>query len=180
MPVETSRTPLSRRKPSDRAADVQKLLFDQLEAANPRSRREAEQGLQQLEQALGVSLAKLVDGLGGEAVLAIAAPVDASLDASLLAPGPQALANFNVSWVQQLKDDTEYKRLAAQLKQKIIPSVREATLVEDGPGFALKPRSLPLAVSLRCQIFSRSICSSRPAQALCDRAEGASPKATAR
>jgi hypothetical protein len=157
-------------------ADVQKLLFDQLQAANPRSKREAEQGLAQLEQALGVSLAKLVDGLGGEAVLAISAPVNASLDASLLSPGPQALANFNVSWIQQLKDDTEFRRLAAQLKQKLLPSVREATLTEDGPGFSLTPRGAPLPVSLRVKFFDKHLFITAGGNALCDRAEGAFSK----
>jgi hypothetical protein len=156
---------------------VQKLLFEQLQAANPRSKRDAEQGLQQLEQALGVSLAKLVDGLGGEAVLAVAAPIDASLDASLLSPGPQAMANFNVTWVQQLKDDTEYRRLSAQLKQKILPGLRsEVKLTEDGPGFALTPPGAQIPVSLRVKFFDKHLFITAGGNALCDRAEGAFSK----
>ncbi len=46
--------------------------------------------------------------------------------------------------VQQLKDDSEYKRLAAQLKRKVLPIIREATMIEDCPGFALTPRGTPL------------------------------------
>jgi hypothetical protein len=157
-------------------ADVEKLLFDQLEAANPRSRREAEEGLAQIEKTLGVSVAKLVDGLGGEAVLAISAPADVALDASIMQQGPQAAAKFNVTWVQQLKDDTEYKRLAAQLKQKIIPSVREANLTEDGPGFALTPRGAPLPVSLRVKFFDKFLFITAGGNTLCDRAEGAFSK----
>jgi hypothetical protein len=176
LPVETLAYAAFQTQTKLTGAEVQKLLLDQLGAANPRSRRDVEQGLQQLEQVLGVSVAKLVDGLGSEAVFAIAAPLDASLDASLLSPGPQALANFNVSWVQQLKDDTEYKRLAAQLKQKVLPSVREATLTEDGPGFALKPRSAPLAVSLRVKFFDKHLFITAGGNALCDRAEGAFSK----
>jgi len=176
LPVETLAYAAFQTQTKLTGAEVQKLLLDQVEAANPRSRRDMEQGLQQLEQVLGVSVAKLVDGLGSEAVFAVAAPLDASLDASLLAPGPQAMANFSVSWVQQLKDDTEYKRLAAQLKQKILPSVREATLVEDGPGFALKPRSAPLAVSLRVKFFDKYLFITAGGNSLCDRAEGAFSK----
>jgi hypothetical protein len=157
-------------------ADVQKLIFDQMEAADPRSKRQAEEGLAQIEKALGVSMTKLVDGLGGEAVLAMAAPTDVALDASILAQGPQAAAKFNVTWVQQLKDDTEYKRLAAQLKQKVIPSVREVTLTEDGPGFALTPRGAPLPVSLRVKFFDKHLFITAGGNTLCDRAEAAFSK----
>jgi hypothetical protein len=157
-------------------ADVQKLIFDQLQAAEPRSKREAEQGLAQMEQVLGVSFAKLVDGLGAEAVLAMAAPVDVALDPSVMAQGPQAAASFNITWVQQLKDDGEYKRLAAQLKQKVIPGIREVALTEDGPGFALAPRGATLPVSLRVKFFDKHLFITAGANKLCDRAEAAFSK----
>jgi hypothetical protein len=157
-------------------AEVQKLIFDQLEAAEPRSKREAEQGLAQMEQALGVSFSKLVDGLGGEAVLAMSAPVDVALDPAVMAQGPQAAARFNVTWVQQLKDDSEYKRLAAQLKQKVIPGVREVALTEDGPGFALAPRGATLPVSLRVKFFDKHLFITAGSNTLCDRAEAAFSK----
>jgi hypothetical protein len=157
-------------------ADVQKLLFDQLEAADPRSKRQAEQGLAQVEQGLGVSMAKLIDGLGSEAVLAIAAPADVALDASIVSQGPQAAASFNMTWVMQLKDESEYKRLAAQLKQKILPSVREATMTEDGPGFALTPRGAQLPVSLRVKFFDKHLFITAGGNTLCDRAEAAFSK----
>jgi hypothetical protein len=147
-----------------------------MEAANPRSRREAEQGIQQMESALGVSLSKLVDGLGGEAVLAVSAPADLSLDAGLLSPGPQAAANFNVTYVQQLKDDAEWKRLSAQLKQKLLPSIREATVTEDGPGFAMTPRGAPLPVGLRVKFFDKHLFITAGGNTLCDRAEAAFSK----
>ena len=157
-------------------ADVEKLIFDQLESASPRSKREAEQGLQQIEQTLGVSVAKLIDGLGGEAVLAISAPADVAIDASIVTQGAQAAAKFDVTWVQQLKDDSEYRRLAAQLKQKIIPGLREATLTEDGPGFSLTPRGAPLPVSLRVKFFDKFLFITAGGNALCDRAEAAFSK----
>jgi hypothetical protein len=176
LPVETFAYAAFQTETKLTGADVQKLLFDQLEAANPRSKREAEQGLAQIEQTLGVSVAKLVDGLGGEAILSMSAPADVALDASIMAQGPQAAAKFNVTWVQQLKDDSEYKRLAAQLKAKIIPSVREANLTEDGPGFALTPRGAPLPVSLRVKFFDRFLFITAGGNTLCDRAEAAFSK----
>ena len=69
-------------------------------------------GLLQMEQALGVSLAKLVDGLGTEAVLAMARAQRCRPGSKASSPkGRRQAAKFNVTWVQQLKDDTEYKRL---------------------------------------------------------------------
>jgi hypothetical protein len=156
--------------------EVQKLILEQLEAAEPRSRRQVEQGLQQMEQALGVTFAKLMDGLGGEAVLAVAAPADIALDASLVTRGPQAAADFNATWVQELKDDAEYKRLSSQLKQKLLPSVREVSVTEDGPGFSLAPRGGPLPVSLRVKFFDKHLFITAGGNALCDRAEAAFSK----
>ena len=176
LPAETFAYAAFQTQTKMTGAEAQKLLFDQLEAADPRSKQQAEQGLQQIEQTLGISLAKLVDGLGTEAVLAMIAPPDVTLDASTLAQGPQALAKFNATWVMQLKDDTEYKRLAAQLKQKILPAVREATLTEDGPGFALTPRGAPLPISLRVKFFDKHLFITAGSNALCDRAEAAFSK----
>jgi hypothetical protein len=176
LPVETFAYAAFQTQTKLTGADVQKLILDQLEAANPRSKREAEEGLQQMEKLLGVSVAKLVDGLGAEAVLAISAAPDVTLEATLAAQGPQAAANFNVTWVQQLKDDTEYRRLAAQLKQKIIPTVREVTLTEDGPGFALTPHGAPVPVSLRVKFFDKHLFITAGGNTLCDRAEGAFSK----
>lgn len=177
LPVETFAYTAIQTSSKLSGADMQKLILDQLEAANPRSKREAEQGLLELERALGVSLAKLLDGLGGEAVLALSAPLDFSLDASLLSPGPQALASFNVSWVQQLKDDSEFRRLSAQLKEKVFPGLRgQAKLTEDGPGFALTPVAAPLPVSLRVKFFDKHLFITAGGNTLCDRAEGAFSK----
>jgi hypothetical protein len=176
LPVETFAYVALQTQMKMSGAEAQKMLLEQLEAANPRSAREAQQGVEQMEKALGVSLAKLIDGLGGEAALAIAAPADLSLDAGLLSPGPQAAANFNVTWVQQLKDDAELKRLSTQLKQKLIPAVREVTMTEDGPGFTLTPRGAPLPVSLRVKFFDKHLFITAGGNTLCDRAEGAFSK----
>jgi hypothetical protein len=157
-------------------AELQKLLLDQLGAADARSKREAEQGLQQLEQALGVSTAKLIDGLGGEAALALAASNDVALDAALLGDGTQLAAKMNVTWVQQLKDDSEFKQLAAQLKAKLFPSMREVKVTEDGPGFALVPRGAPLPVGLRVKFFDKHLFITAGGNTLCDRAEAAFSK----
>jgi hypothetical protein len=157
--------------------DMMKLMLEQLEAAEPRSRRQVEEGLKQLEQLLGVSVAKLLDGIGAEGVLGLSAPLDISLDPTTLAKGPEAAAKLNVTWVQQLKDDSEYKRLAAQLKQKLLPTIREVNMTEDGPGFALSPRGAPLPVSLRVKFFDKHLFITAGGNTLCDRAEAAFSKA---
>jgi hypothetical protein len=176
LPVETFAYVALSTQMKMTGVEVQKALLEQLESANPRSRREVQQGIEQLESVLGVSVAKLIDGVGGEAALAISAPPELSLDAGLLSPGPQAAANFNVTWVQQLKDDTEYRRLSTQLKQKLLPAIREATVTEDGPGFVLTPRGAPLPVSLRVKFFDKHLFVTAGGNALCDRAEGAFSK----
>jgi hypothetical protein len=158
-------------------AEVQKLLVEQLEAVEPRSRREVEQGVQQLEQLLGVSVAKLVDGLGGEAVLSVAAPAELAFDGAALAAGAEAALRLNVTWIQQLDDDAEFQRLAAQLKQKLLPSLREARFTEDGPGFSLTPLRAALPVSLRVKFFDKHLFITAGEDSLCDRAEGAFSKA---
>jgi hypothetical protein len=177
LPVETFAYAAFQTETKMSGAELQKLLLDQLEAAEPRSRRDVEQGLAQLEQLLGVSVAKLVDGVGGEGVLALAAPADLTLDAATLGQGPEAAAKLNVTWVQQLKDDSEYKRLAAQLKQKLLPTIREVSFTEDGPGFGLTPRGAPLPVSLRVKFFDKHLFITAGSNTLCDRAEGAFSKA---
>jgi hypothetical protein len=176
LPVETFTYAAFQTQTKMTGAELQKLILEQMEAAEPRSRRQAEQGLAQMEQALGVSMAKLIDGVGNEAVLALAASADVAADAATLAQGAQAAAKLNVTWVQELKDDTEYKRLSAQLKAKLIPSVREVNMTEDGPGFALAPRGVPLPVSLRVKFFDKYLFITAGGNTLCDRAEAAFAK----
>jgi len=176
LPVETLAYVVFQTQTKLTGADAQKLILDQVGAADPRSKREIEQGLVQLEQLLGVSAAKLVDGVGNEAVLGLSAN-DNALDVSTLAGGPNAAAKFSLTWVQALKDDTEYKRLAAQLKQKLLPSIREVAVTEDGPGFALAPRGAPLPVSLRVKFFDKFMFITAGGNSLCDRAEAAFSKA---
>ena len=154
--------------------EAQKLLLDQMAAVDPRAKNETEQGLKQLEQLLGVSVAKLIDGIGTQSVLGISTPASTSIDA--LGIGPQAAAHFNATWVIELKDDSEYKKLAASLKQKFFPRVREVTFTEDGPGFSLVPRGVPVPVSLRVKFFEKYLFITAGGNTLCDRAEAAFSK----
>lgn len=156
-------------------ADAQKLLLDQMATLDPSGKAEAEQGLKQLEQLLGVSVAKLIDGVGGQSVLGIATPATTTVE-SLGVGGPQAAAHFSATWIVELKDDSEYKKLATQLKQKFLPRVREVTFTEDGPGFSLAPRGLPVPVGLRVKFFEKYLFVSAGGNALCDRAEAAFSK----
>lgn len=155
-------------------ADMEKMLLDQIGSVDTASRTQAEQNLRQMEQMLGVSASKLLDGIGGQSVLGIAAPSGTSLAA--LGIGTQALAQFNVTWMLELKDDSEYKKLAAQLKQKILPGVREVSVADNGNGFTLTPRGLPLPVSLRVKFLDKYLFVTAGANTLCDRAESAFSK----
>ena len=155
-------------------ADTEKMLLDQIGSVDSASRAQTEQNLRQLEQMLGVSASKLLDGVGGQSVLGISAPAGTSLDA--LGLGMQALAQFNLTVVLELKDDSEYKKLAAQLKQKILPGMREVSVSDNGTGFTLTPRGTPLPVSLRVKFLDKYLFVTAGANTLSDRAESAFSK----
>ena len=152
-------------------ADTEKMLLDQIGSVDTPSRKEAERNLRQLEQTLGVTASKLLDGAGGQSVLGIATNAGTSLDA--LAIGPQALAQFNLTLVLELKDDSEYKKLAAELEQKLLPGLHEVALAEHGAGFTLTPRALPLPVGLRVEFLDKYLFLTAGANTLCDHAEAA-------
>jgi hypothetical protein len=176
LPIETFAYAAFQTQAKLSGAEIEKLLMDQLDAAKPGSRSEAEQALRHFEQSLGIHVATLIDGLGGEGVLAFSAPSDFVPDAGLLSRGPEAASNLDVTWVQELKSDAEYKRLAAQLKTKLLPAVREVTITEDGPGFALTPRGSSAPLSLRVKFFDKHLFITAGGSSLCDRAEGAFAK----
>ncbi len=153
-------------------ADAQKLLLDQLSTLNPQSRASVEQGLHQIEAQLGVTAAKLFEGVGGQSVLGLSATPGVSLEA--LGVGPQTAANFNLTWVLELKDASEYKKLAAQLKQKLLPAFHEVTVTEDATGgFSVAARGLPLAVGLRAKFLDKYLFVTAGSNTLADRAEAA-------
>ena len=153
-------------------ADAQKLLLDQLSSLNPQSRAKVEQGLRQIETQLGVTAAQLFEGVGGQSVIGLSLTPGVSLDA--LGTGPQAAANFNLTWVLELKDGSEYKKLAAQLKQKLLPAFHEVTVTDDATGgFSVAARGLPLAVGLRVKFVDKYLFVTAGSSALADRAEAA-------
>ncbi|HEX3853986.1 MAG TPA: hypothetical protein VHW01_23645, partial [Polyangiaceae bacterium] len=141
-------------------ADTEKMLLDQIGSVDTASRTQAEQNLRQLEQTLGVSASKLLDGVGGQSVLGIATPAGSSIDA--LGIGMQTLTQFNLTWILELKDDSEYKKLAAGLKQKVLPGVREVSVTDNGAGFTLTARGIPLPVSLRVKFLDKYLFVTAP------------------
>ncbi|HWZ88487.1 MAG TPA: hypothetical protein VNW92_06540, partial [Polyangiaceae bacterium] len=155
-------------------AEAETLMLDQIGSLDPHARAQTEQGLRQVEQLLGVSATKLFEGIGGQAVLGVAASADTAIDQ--LSSGPAAAAHFNLTWVQELKDDTEFKKLAAQLKLKILPGLREVVLTDAAPGFALAPRGSPLPISLRVKFLDKHLFVTAGSNALGDRAEAAFSK----
>ncbi|MES1179512.1 MAG: DUF4339 domain-containing protein [Myxococcales bacterium] len=153
-------------------ADAQKLLLDQVGSIEPRSQAQVEQGLHQLETLLGVTASKLFDGVGGQSVIGLSATPGVALEA--LGAGAQAAANFNLTWVLELKDGAEYKKLAAQLKQKLLPTFREVTVTDDGAGgFSVARRLLPVPVSLRVKFLDKYLFVTAGSNALAARTEAA-------
>src|SRR5207253_1676406 len=97
-----------------------------------------ENGLHQLEAMLGVSASKLLDGVGGQSVIGLSAEPNVSL--GTMGAGAEAAAHVNLTWVLELKDETEFRKLVVQLKQKLLPTFRRAWVVDDGAGgFLAKP-----------------------------------------
>ena len=156
-------------------AETEKQLFDQVSSVEPRARVQVEQGLRQLEAMLGVTAVKLVDGVGGQSVLGVSAAAGTSLDALSLG-APLAAAHFNVTWVVELKDEAEFKKLAVQLKTKLLPNFREVAIAPNGDGFTLTARSLPLPVSARVKFLDKHLFITAGGNPLCDRAEAAFSK----
>ena len=115
---------------------------------------------------------KLFDSVGGQSVIGISAAPGLALEA--LSGGPQAAAQLNLSWVTELKDATEYKKLAAQLKQKLLPGVHEVAVTDDGTGgFTLVPRGVPVAASLRVKFLDQYLFVTAGSNTLADRSEAA-------
>ena len=152
-------------------AEVEKLLLDQLSSAEPAVHAQVEQSLHQLETALGVSASQLIDGAGGQSVLGLSAAPNLPAN---LALGPEMAAQINLTWLLELKDATAYKKLAAQLKQKLLPSFREVAVTDDGAGgFSIVPRGVPFAVSLRVKFLDKYLFITAGGNSLADRAEAA-------
>ena len=156
-------------------AETEKQLFDQVSSVEPTARAQIEQGLRQLEAMLGVTAVKLVDGVGGQSVLGVSAAAGTSLD-SLSLGAPLAASHFNVTWVVELKDEAEFKKLSAQLKTKLLPNFREVAVAPDGDGFTLTARGLPLPVSARVKFLDKHLLVTAGGNSLCDRAEAAFSK----
>jgi len=157
-------------------ADMEKMLLDRLSTLDAHTYNRAEQGLREFEQLLGVSTAKLIDGIGGQAVLGLAASPDTTLDQ--LNNEQAAASRVNVTYVQELKDQSEFQKLATALKTRILPSAREVLLTPDGAGFTLSPRATPLPISLRVKFIDKYLFITAGANTLCDRAEAAFTKGT--
>ncbi len=152
-------------------AEAEKLILDQVGSVEPSARAQVEGGLRQMESLLGVTAVKLLDGVGGQSALGIAAEANTSLDT--LGVGPQALAHFNLTWLLALKNESEYQQLAAQLKTKLLPSVHQVAVTSDGTGFSLAPRGMPLAIGVRVKFIDNHLFVSAGSNTLNDRAEAA-------
>jgi hypothetical protein len=91
--------------------------------------------------------------------------------------GPRAAANFNLAWVLELKEGADYKNLAAQMKQKLLPTFRGVTVTDDGAGgFSVVPRSLADPLSLRVKFLDKYLFVTAGSNALADRTVAAFSK----
>jgi hypothetical protein len=133
-------------------AELKQTLFSQISAADPRAGNEMQNGIAELEKNLGVNLEKLLESIGDQGVLSIQAPLDYTLPPSM---GPNALADFSVVLVQNLKDEAPLKDLGKQLKDKLGPSVEDVNIRETPSGYSIEPRSAPLPISAEIQFTNK-------------------------
>jgi hypothetical protein len=171
LPAETFAYAAFSTKSKMAGAEVEKLLLDQIATADPGSRTEIERGLRQAEELLGVKVQKLYDSLGEQAAVAVLGPGDFAFEQI---QSPEGMARFALVYVQQLKDEGALKSVAQTLKSKVLPSVREANVRDDGTGgLVVTPRDAPLPVSLRAKFLDRHLFVALGNNALLDRAEAA-------
>jgi hypothetical protein len=174
LPEETFAYVASSTKTALTGTELEKLLIDQLGLIGPDARHEVEQRLGQLETGLGVSVSKLIDGVGGQTVLAVSASPATSFAG--LSASPQSLGQFNLTWVLELKDLAEFQKLAAGLRTKVLPTVHEVATAPDGAGFSLTARGLPVPITLRVKFLDKYLFVTAGLSTLCDRAEAAFSK----
>ncbi|MEP7052420.1 MAG: hypothetical protein ABJB12_18780, partial [Pseudomonadota bacterium] len=174
LPEETFAYVASSTRTGLTGAELEKVLFDQVGLAGPDARGQVEQGVQQLEALLGVSVSKLLDSVAGQTVIGVAAtPATSFAD---LSATPQSLAQFGLTWILELKDQTEFEHLAAGLRAKVLPTVGEVAVTPDGAGFALSPRRLPAPITMRVKFLGKYLFVTAGLSTLCDRAEAAFSK----
>ncbi|MEO8902733.1 MAG: hypothetical protein ABI488_11945 [Polyangiaceae bacterium] len=174
LPEETFAYVAASTKSKLTGAELEKLLLDQVGSADPNARAQAQLGLTQMETLLGVSVSRLIDSVGGQTALGVSATSATSFAG--LSANPQSLAQFNLTWLLELKDPAEFQKLAAGLRTKILPTVREVAVTPDGAGFSLAPRGLPVPVTLRVKFLGKYLFVSAGLSTLCDRAEAAFSK----
>ncbi len=117
FPVETFAYVAFVSKGSTTGAKYQQLL-ESIRGADPGRPGRTELGLRQMGQALGVTFAKLIDSLGSQGAVGVAAPETFFLDPS---KGPQQAHELAAFAVMQLGDETPLK---TALSFKIAPAVR--------------------------------------------------------
>ena len=127
-----------------------------------------------METLLGVSVSKLIDSVGGQTVIGVSATPATSFVG--LSATPQSLGQFNLTWVLELKDPAEFQKLAAGLRSKLLPTVREVAVTPDGTGFSLAPRGLAVPVTMRVKFLDKYLFVTAGLSTLCDRAEAAFSK----
>jgi hypothetical protein len=155
LPAETFAYIAFTSKGTEKGADVQKRLVDQVKGADPSSAASIEQNLAQMEAEIGVSLAKLIDGLGGQGVLGVAAPQGFRYDP---ARGTDQMSDFAAYAAFQLSDEATFKTALTNIRAKLGPMVeREASIEEVPGGFLLTPKSGTPPIVVQIQIADKTL-----------------------
>jgi hypothetical protein len=136
-------------------ADYEKQLLDSIRGVDAATAKQTELGLRQMEQSLGVTFAKLIDSLGNQGAIGVAAPETFFLDPS---KGPQQVHELAAFAVMQLGDEVPLKTALAKL-QKLAGAALEqqATVKETSDGYVVTPKSDIFPISLHVKFTAKQL-----------------------
>jgi hypothetical protein len=142
-------------KGSTTGADYEKQLLDSIRSADPDTAKQTELGMRQMEQALGVTFAKLIDSLGSQGAVGVAAPETFFLDPT---KGPQQAHELAAFAVMQLGDETPLKTALAKVRQQFGAALdQEATVKETPDGYVVTPKADILPISLHLKFVGKQL-----------------------
>ncbi|HEV8244966.1 MAG TPA: hypothetical protein VGP93_04330 [Polyangiaceae bacterium] len=136
-------------------AEAEKQVLDQVGAISKEEAVHTEAQLREMERAIGVTFTKLVDSIGEQAVIAVAAPDTFTIDP---ARGEKQLTDLAAFVVIKLNDEAPLKTGLAKLKELEGRSIEEqATIREEGGGFVVTSKSSELPISLQAKFIDKQL-----------------------
>ncbi len=136
-------------------AEAEKQLLDQLGSVDKEQAVQVEKQLRDMERGIGVTFIKLVDSIGQQGVIAVAAPDTFTVDPTR---GEKQVMDLAAFAVVKLTDEAPLKAALAKLKEQAGAAIEDqATIREEGGGFVVTPKSNELPVSLQAKFIDKQL-----------------------